>query len=140
MNRYCATGILCHWRIGAEPLLLTRQAKAADTAWNHIDPASRKQESVEHYSNLEEGSWSVVRKPEVSEEKGQPVLRAPAMESFLDPGNKIPGKCPGWCVCSPEKRLKCIQGRKEVREWLTRAWKTTRSHNSILWTVCTRDA
>lgn len=55
-----------------------------------------------------------MRKPKVSEGKGQPDLRAPAMESFLDPGNKIPGTCPGWCVCRPEKRLKCIQGRKEV--------------------------
>lgn len=55
-----------------------------------------------------------MRKPMVSEGKGQPVLRAPAMESFLGPGNKILGKWLGWCVCRPEKRLECIQGRKEV--------------------------
>lgn len=49
----------------------------------------------------------------MSDGKGQSVLMAPAMESFLGPGNKILGKGPGWCVCRPEKRLKCIQGRKD---------------------------
>ena len=55
-----------------------------------------------------------MRKPMVSEGKGQPVMRAPAMESFLGPGHKILGKWPGWCIYRPEKRLECIQGRKEV--------------------------
>lgn len=63
---------------------------------------------------LFKGGWSVVRKRAVSEGKGQPGLTAPALESFLGPGNKILGKGPGWCVCRSEKRVKGIRGRKEV--------------------------
>lgn len=63
---------------------------------------------------LSKAGWSVVRKRRVSEGKGQPGLIAPALESFLGPGNKIRGKGPGWCVCRSEKRVKGIWDRKEV--------------------------
>lgn len=65
----------------------------------------------------------------MSEGKGQSVMMAPAMESFLGPGNKILGKGPGWCVCRPEKTdvSEVYTRKKGGREWWTRAWKAMRS-------------